>query len=139
MADISVIVSTYNRRDALGACLRSLGGQTTKNFEIVVADDGSGPATREVVHTWKAKLGIPLTHVWQEDRGFRLAEIRNRAIAASTGSYVIFLDGDCIVPPTFLAAHRALAEPGFFVGGNRVLLSRSLTEEILANNLEPER
>src|SRR3954447_23932573 len=68
VADISVIVSTYNRRDALGACLRSLGGQTTKNFEIVVADDGSGPATREVVHTWKAKLGIPLTHVWQEDR-----------------------------------------------------------------------
>src|SRR4051812_5299767 len=138
VADISVIVSTYNRRDALGACLRSLGGQTTKNFEIVVADDGSGPATREVVHTWKAKLGIPLTHVWQEDRGFRLAEIRNRAIAASTGNYLVFLDGDCIAPSGFLAAHRALAEPGFFVGGNRVLLSRTLTEEILANGLEPE-
>jgi glycosyltransferase involved in cell wall biosynthesis len=139
VADISVIVSTYNRPDALGACLRSLGRQTDRNFEVVVADDGSGPSTREVMDAWKSKLGVRLSHVWQEDRGFRLAEIRNRAIAASSGNYVVFLDGDCIVPPTFLVAHRALAEPGFFVGGNRVLLSRGLTEEILANNLEPER
>ena len=67
---------------------------------------------------------------------------RKSAIArslASTGDYLVFLDGDCIAPSGFVAAHRALAEPGFFVGGNRVLLSRALTEDILANNLEPER
>jgi glycosyltransferase involved in cell wall biosynthesis len=139
VTDISVVVSTYNRLDALGACLRSLGRQTDRNFEIFVADDGSGPATRDAIGAWKAKLGVPLTHVWQEDRGFRLAEIRNRAIAASSGSYLVFLDGDCIALPGFVAAHRALAEPGLFVGGNRVLLSRGLTEEILANHLEPER
>ena len=139
MADISVIVATYNRPDALGACLRALGRQTAKDFEIVVADDGSGPATREAIATWKARFGVPLTHVWQEDRGFRLAEIRNRAIAASNGDYLVFLDGDCIAPPGFVTAHRSLAEPGCFVAGNRALLSRSLTEEILANNLEPER
>jgi glycosyltransferase involved in cell wall biosynthesis len=139
VTDISVIVSTYNRPDALGACLRSLGRQTGRDFELVVADDGSGPATRDVIDSWKPKLGIPLKHVWQEDRGFRLAEIRNRAIAASTGDYLVFLDGDCIAPCGFVAAHRALAEPGFFVGGNRVLLSRALTEDILANHLEPER
>jgi glycosyltransferase involved in cell wall biosynthesis len=139
VADISVIVATYNRPDALGACLRALGRQTAKDFEIVVADDGSGPATREAIATWKARFGVPLTHVWQEDRGFRLAEIRNRAIAASNGDYLVFLDGDCIAPCRFVAAHRALAEPGCFVAGNRALLSRSLTEEILANNLEPER
>ncbi|MGB9364887.1 MAG: glycosyltransferase family 2 protein [Xanthobacteraceae bacterium] len=139
MTDISVIVSTYNRPDALGACLRSLGRQTTRNFEIVVADDGSGSVTRDVIDAWKPKLGIPLKHVWQEDRGFRLAESRNRAIAASDGDYLVFLDGDCIAPSGFVAAHRALAEPGYFVGGNRVLLSRALTEDVLANNLEPER
>ena len=139
MADISVIVSTYNRPDALGACLRSLGRQTDGDFEIIVADDGSGPATRDVIDAWKETLGVPLTHVWQEDRGFRLAEIRNRAIAASAGSYLVFLDGDCIALPRFVAAHRALAKPGFFVAGNRALLSRGLTEEILANKLEPER
>ena len=139
MTDISVIVSTYNRPDALGACLRSLGRQTMTNFEIVVADDGSGPQTRDVIDAWTPKLNVPLRHVWQEDRGFRLAEIRNRAIAATSGDYLIFLDGDCIAPSGFVAAHRALAEPGFFVGGNRVLLSRALTEDILANHLEPER
>jgi glycosyltransferase involved in cell wall biosynthesis len=135
---ISLIVSTYNRPDALGAVLRSLARQTDRNFEIVVADDGSGPQTREVVESWTPKVGVPLRHVWQEDRGFRLAEIRNRAIAASAGGYLIFLDGDCIARPDFVAAHRRLAEPGHFVAGNRVLVLQDLTEEILANSFEPE-
>jgi glycosyltransferase involved in cell wall biosynthesis len=135
---ISLIVSTYNRPDALGACLRSLARQTDRNFEIVVADDGSGPQTRETIKSWSSKIGVSLHHVWQEDTGFRLAEIRNRAILASRGRYLVFLDGDCIARPDFTAAHRALAEPGYFVGGNRVLLSKSLTWEILAENLEPE-
>ena len=135
---LSLIVSTYNRPDALGAVLRSLARQTDRNFEIVVADDGSGPQTREVVTNWTPRIGVPLSHVWQEDRGFRLAEIRNRAIAASAGGYLIFLDGDCIARPDFVATHRRLGEPGYFVGGNRVLLSRMLTEAILADDLEPE-
>lgn len=135
---VSLIVSTYNRPDALGAVLRSLARQTDRDFEIVVADDGSGPQTREVIDGWVSRIGVPLRHVWQEDRGFRLAEIRNRAIAASAGSYLIFLDGDCIARPDFVAAHRRLGEPGYFVGGNRVLLSKVLTEAILAEDLEPE-
>src|ERR1041384_545510 len=84
-ADISVIVSTHNPPDAVGECRRSLGRQTDRTFQIVVADDGSGPATRGVIDAWKPRLGLPLKHVWQEDRGFRLAEIRNRAIPASGG------------------------------------------------------
>jgi glycosyltransferase involved in cell wall biosynthesis len=135
---ISLVVSTYNRPDALGAVLRSLARQSDRNFEIVIADDGSGPQTRDVIKDWTSKLGIPHRHVWQEDYGFRLAEIRNRAIAASAGSYVVFLDGDCIARPDFIAAHRRLAEPGYFLSGNRVLLSQALTEEILASNLESE-
>lgn len=135
---ISLVVSTYNRPDALGACLRSLARQTDRDFEIIVADDGSGPQTGELVKSWNSKIGGPLHHVRQEDRGFRLAEIRNRAIAASKGRYIVFLDGDCIARPDFVAAHRGLAEPGYFVGGNRVLLSKSLTKEILAEDLEPE-
>jgi glycosyltransferase involved in cell wall biosynthesis len=135
---ISLVVSTYNRPDALGACLRSLSRQTDHNFEIVVADDGSGPQTRELIERRKPDAGVPLHHVWQEDRGFRLAEIRNRAIVASKGRYLVFLDGDCIALPDFVAAHRALAESGHFVAGNRVLVLQDLTEEILAKNLEPE-
>ena len=135
---ISVIVTTYCRDDALAAVLRSLAGQTDPDFEVVVADDGSGPATAELVASWKAKLGHPLTHVWHEDRGFRAAEIRNRSIVESRGDYCIFLDGDCIARPDFVAVHRRLAEPGWFVSGNRVLLSQALTEKILREGLVPE-
>ena len=120
---ISVIVTTYNREDALDAVLRSLAAQSDSDFEVVVADDGSGPATRELIAAWKAKLAVRLEHVWHEDRGFRAAEIRNRAILAARGGYCIFLDGDCIARPDFVATHRRLAEPGWFVTGNRILLS----------------
>jgi glycosyltransferase involved in cell wall biosynthesis len=135
---ISVIVSTYNREDALAAVLRSLAGQSDKDFEVVVADDGSGPATAALVEAWQAKVGHRLAHVWQEDRGFRAAEIRNRGILAARGAYCIFLDGDCIVRPDFVAMHRRLAEPGWFVTGNRVLLSGELTAKVLRDKLTPE-
>ena len=136
---ISVIVTTYNREDALDAVLRSLARQSDKDFEVIVADDGSAPATADLVAAWKGRLGRPLAHVWHEDRGFRAAEIRNRAILAAQGVYVIFLDGDCLARADFVAAHRRLAEPGWFVTGNRILLSRELTEKILREKLEPEQ
>ena len=132
---ISVILSTFNWPEALDASLRGLHRQTDHAFEVIVADDGSGSATATVVEAWRARLAI--THVWHEDRGFRLAEIRNRAIRASRGDYCIFLDGDCIPRPNFIANHRALAELGWFVAGNRVFVSRELTEEILRDKLEP--
>jgi glycosyltransferase involved in cell wall biosynthesis len=135
---ISVIVATYNREDALGAVLRSLSRQTERRFEVVVADDGSGPATEAVIAAWRSRVPVPLKHVWHEDRGFRLAEIRNRAIRASAGAYCVFLDGDCVALPGYVAAHRGLAESGHFVTGNRVLLSPALSERILAGGIEPE-
>jgi glycosyltransferase involved in cell wall biosynthesis len=136
---ISVIVSTYNREDALAAVLRSLARQSDANFEVLVADDGSGTATARVITDWAARMPVPLRHVWHPDRGFRLAEIRNRAIRASGGAYCIFLDGDCITRQNFVAAHRRLAEPGWFVTGNRILLSRALSERVMRVNLEPEQ
>jgi glycosyltransferase involved in cell wall biosynthesis len=135
---ISVIVTTYNREDALEAVLRSLGRQTDRVFEVVVADDGSTAATAAVIDAWKGKVGRCLDHVWHENRGFRAAEIRNRAILTSRGAYCIFLDGDCIVRPDFVGTHRRLAEPGCFVTGNRILLSRELTERVLREGLTPE-
>jgi glycosyltransferase involved in cell wall biosynthesis len=135
---ISVIVTTYNREDALAAVLRSLARQSDPDFEIVVADDGSGPATAALVEASKAAVGHRLVHVWHDDKGFRAGEIRNRAILAARGEYCIFLDGDCIVRPDFVASHRALARPGAFVTGNRVLLSRELTAEVLRDKLMPE-
>lgn len=135
---ISVIVPTYNREDALDAVLRGLARQRDRDFEVIVADDGSGPATAALTQSWMYRLGAKLLHVRQPDQGFRAAEIRNRAILASRGTCCLFLDGDCIPRPDFIAAHRGLAEPGWFVTGNRVLLSRELTEKVLKERLEPE-
>jgi glycosyltransferase involved in cell wall biosynthesis len=134
---ISVILTTYNREDALAAVLRALARQTEAYFEVIIADDGSRRATAEIVKRWSSHFNR-LAHVWQEHRGFRAAEMRNRAILESRGEICIFLDGDCIPRPDFVAVHRRLAEPGWFVAGNRVLLSRALTERILRDELEPE-
>ena len=135
---ISIIVTTYERVDALNAVLRSLARQTDRNFEVVVADDGSGPCTAVLVDQWKRRLGAPLVHVWHEHDGFRAGQIRNRAMLASRGNYFVFLDGDCIVRPDFIATHRGLAEPGWFVSGNRALLSHAVTDAVLRDGLEPE-
>jgi glycosyltransferase involved in cell wall biosynthesis len=140
MADlISVIVATYNRENALSAVLRSLARQSDRDFEVLVADDGSSVSTAQVVSDWATRMPVRVRHVWHPDQGFRLAEIRNRAIRASTGTYCVFLDGDCITRADFVASHRRLAEPGWFVTGNRILLSRELTERILRAGLEPEQ
>jgi glycosyltransferase involved in cell wall biosynthesis len=136
---ISVVVTTYNREDAIDAVLRSLAAQNDRNFEVLVADDGSSPATAALVAQWAPRLGVPVFHIWHEHRGFRAAEIRNRAIRASSGAYVVFLDGDCLARPEFVAAHRGLAEPGWFVTGNRALLTPESTTAVLNARLEPER
>jgi glycosyltransferase involved in cell wall biosynthesis len=135
---ISVIVTTYDREDALDAVLRSLANQSDTDFEIIVADDGSGPATAKVIETWKAKTGRRIEHIWHADHGFRAAEIRNRAVLAARGDYCIFLDGDCIVRPDFVSRHRWLAARGWFVTGNRVLLSPELTTSVLHGKQTPE-
>ena len=135
---ISIILTTYNRPDALDAALRALAHQSDRNFEIIVADDGSGPDTAKIIESWSARLTTPIKHVWQDHQGFRGAEIRNRGIGASTGAYCIFLDGDCLAPADFVARHRRLAEPGWFVAGNRILLSAKLTNAVLAGSLPAE-
>jgi glycosyltransferase involved in cell wall biosynthesis len=136
---ISVIVTTWNREDALDAVLRSLAVQTDRDFEVIIADDGSGEGTAKLIADWVPRLGVPLTHVWQEHHGFRAAEIRNRAILASRGSYCIFLDGDCIARPRFIETHRRLSEANWFVTGNRILMSEQLTATVLRDKLDPER
>ena len=139
MADlISLIVTTYNRPDALQAVLAALACQTDRAFEVVIADDGSSPATGAVVEHWRSRLGVALHHVWQPHHGFRAAEMRNRAILVSRGEYCIFLDGDCIVRSEFIATHRKLAQRGWFVTGNRMLLSPATTDAVLRVGLQPQ-
>lgn len=124
---LAVIVTTYNRPDALQAVLRSLAAQTDRAFEVLVADDGSRDETALAIAEVARDFPLPLLHLWQADDGFRAAAARNLAVAASRADYLVFIDGDCVLRPDFVARHRALAESGWFVAGNRVLLSKSFT------------
>jgi glycosyltransferase involved in cell wall biosynthesis len=133
--NICVIVSTYNRPDALSAVLDGYAAQDGHDFELIVADDGSTDATQRVVAEYARRAPFPLRHVWQADLGFRAAAIRNRALAATGADYIIFTDGDCVPPPPFVSRHRALAEPGVFLSANRVLLSERFTREVLERRL----
>lgn len=128
---LSVIVTTYNRPDALHAVLAGLNAQTDRSFEVVIADDGSRDDTRHLIESFAATATIPIRHVWQEDRGFRAGAARNRAAALARGEYLIFLDGDCVPRPHWIARHRALAERGWMVAGNRILLSHAFTQRVL--------
>jgi glycosyltransferase involved in cell wall biosynthesis len=132
---ISVIVTTYNRPDALRAVLDGLADQSDRGFEVLVADDGSRDDTRLLVEATGAAFPAPLTHVWQEDQGFRAGAARNRASERASGEYLLFLDGDCIPRPDYIAQHRRLAERGWMVAGNRVLLAETFTRTALAEQL----
>ncbi len=133
MEKVSVIVSTYNRPDALELSLKSLMRQTRLPDEIVVGDDGSGPETREVVERMQSISPVPIIHVWHPDEGFRLAAIRNKAVLASTGDYIIQIDGDIIAHRHFVEDHVSHARPGCYMRGGRVMLSREFTEQLCAS------
>ena len=132
---ISVIVTTYNRPDALSAVIRALLNQTDASFEVVIADDGSSEPTREMIHTLQQLTlarGPRIIHAWQPDDGFRASAVRNLGVFVSQGDYLIFLDGDCLPRPDFVERHRLIAETGFMVSGSRVLLSENFTNKLLA-------
>lgn len=128
---ISVVVTTYNRPDALRAVLAGLAAQHDRDFEVLVADDGSRDDTRALVESIARTAPVALRHVWQEDDGFRAAAARNRATAQACGDYIVYLDGDCVPRPSFIARHRALSERRWMVAGNRVLLTDSFTRSVL--------
>ena len=128
---ISVVITTYNRPDALAAVVKACFSQTDKNFEIIIADDGSTANTQACIEQLRAASPVPILHVWQPDQGFRAAMARNRATLAASGEYIVFLDGDCVPQRDFIARHRALAKRGYLVSGSRILLSPGFTARVL--------
>jgi glycosyltransferase involved in cell wall biosynthesis len=130
MAKISVIISTYNRPHYLAKVLDGFLNQTLKPYEIVIADDGSKEDTRLLIESYKDKSDIPIIHVWHEDNGFRLAEIRNKAIAVSNGDYIIICDDDSIPDIHFVEDHNKYKMKGCFIQGHRVLLGKEISSFI---------
>ena len=132
---ISVVVTTYNRSEALKPVLRALSQQDDKGFEIIIADDGSSSEHRLEITRSAALCDVPVVHVWHPDVGFTAGRVRNRGVAAARGAYIVFLDGDCVPETDFVWQHRRLMEPGCFVNGSRVMLSPSFTEEVVSKGI----
>ena len=131
---VSVVITTYNRSDAVLAVLGGLCQQTDANFEVIVADDGSRTEHQRAVLESDVAKALRVVHVWHPDVGFTASRVRNRGVAASRGEYIVFLDGDCVPEVDFIARHKMLAQQGFFVNGSRVLLSQDFTQQILAKS-----
>lgn len=127
---IALIISTYNRPNALRLVLNSLLHQSRLPDEIIIADDGSSEETRDLIASFQPLFKERLQHIWHPDEGFKLAAIRNRAIKHSLADYVVFVDGDCVLPINFVKDHLALAEKGYLVSGSRLLLSESWTKKL---------
>jgi len=127
----SLIISTYNWPEALELCLLSVARQKTLPAEVIIADDGSGEDTMQVIERFKKTLPVPLIHVWHNDRGFRKTEILNKAIKESSSVYIIQVDGDVILHPYFIWDHLEIAEKDAFVRGTRARLTKQMTEEII--------
>jgi glycosyltransferase involved in cell wall biosynthesis len=138
-AGVSVILSTYNQPRWLEKALWGYAAQRFADFELLVADDGSGPETADVVARVRSRYALRLMYVWHEDRGFRKTEILNRAILAASGDYLIFSDGDCIPHPQFVATHVRLARERRFLSGGYLKLPMSVSEQITEDDVRSGR
>lgn len=128
---VSLIITTYNWKEALELVLLSVLNQTKLPDEVIIADDGSKNDTKEFINKFKKRFTIPLIHSWQEDKGFRAAKSRNLAISKAKSEYIILIDGDMILHKNFVENHLASSEKNTFIQGSRVLLSVQKAKEVL--------
>ena len=127
---VSVIISVYNRFDFLQLVLAGLETQTEKNFEVIISDDGSNEAFVSRLTELRASSSLRIQHNWHADEGFLKNRILNVSIRSAQGAQLIFLDGDCIPHPMFVAEHVAYSGPGRCLAGRRIDLSDRLTRQL---------
>ena len=136
---LSVIISTYNAVEWLKKTLWSYAVQTTTDFEIVIADDGSGPETKECIEDFTKTLPVAIVHVWQEDDGFQKSRILNKAIKACNADYILMSDGDCIAKNDFVEQHLKHKEPGYFLSGGYFKLPLDISQQITQADIENQK
>lgn len=127
---LSIIITTYNSEEWLHKVLSGYSVQTIDDFEIIIADDGSGSQTKVLLDSFTNRFRHPITHVWQEDKGFRKCRILNKAILKSNSNYLLFSDGDCIPRKDFVANHLKQKEKGYFLSGGYFKLPMSISQAI---------
>lgn len=136
---LSVIITTYNAEDWLQKVLIGYSVQSEKDFEIIIADDGSQPDTKILIDSFIGKFKFPIVHIWQEDIGFRKCEILNKAILKSNTDYLLFTDGDCIPRKDFLKTHLKYKEEGYFLSGGYFKLPMNLSKKITEADIISQR
>ncbi len=126
-----LIVSTYNSVRPLQLCLASVVRQDRLPESVCIADDGSGPETaRAITDFTAAHPELTVRHVWHADRGFEKTAILNKAIASSEAEHLVFIDGDVMIHPCFIARHVELARPGRFCTGSLIRLDAAATASV---------
>lgn len=133
---VSVIIAIYKDIQALSIILKALEKQTYKNFEVIVAEDGNDPAVKRFIDSVK---NLDIRHTSHEDKGIRKNMSQNNGIIASTGEYLIFIDGDCVPYSTYIETHVALSEPRHVLSGRRVNLGIGISKKIREGKLDPIR
>lgn len=133
---VSVIISTYNNPAWLEKVIWGYELQTYKDFEFIIADDGSGEETRKLIERYQSSSSMPIVHVWHPDDGFQKSAILNKAVAASTTDYLLFSDGDCIPRKDFLETHVKYAEQGYFLSGGYFKLPMQTSKAITFEDVE---
>lgn len=135
---ISVIISTYNSEDWLQKVLWGFNYQTYKGFEVVIADDGSRPKTKELIDKMSKEVFFDIFHVWQEDEGFQKSRILNKAVTACKAEYIIMTDGDCIPREDFVQVHYINKEQGYFISGGYYMLPMNISKGIGREDVEKQ-
>lgn len=133
---VTVLLTTYNSPEWLEKVLWGYNAQSYKNFEIIIADDGSTDETRALIGRIRSETELEITHVWHEDHGFQKCEILNKGILQVKTEYIIFTDGDCIPREDFVAEHVKHAKPGYFLTGSVIRLPMSTSELITQKDIE---
>ena len=128
----SLIITTYNQKERLALVLDSVKELSYLPDEVLIADDGSKEDTKELIQAYQKDFPVPLKHIWHEDKGFRLSEIRNLAIKNAKGEYIIIIDGDMILDKNFIKDHLSFAKEKTFLQGSRVLLDEKSSKDILS-------
>jgi glycosyltransferase involved in cell wall biosynthesis len=136
---LSVIITTYNAEEWLYKVLVGYSVQTNNDFEIVIADDGSTPKTKELLAQFSSKFKYPIVHVWQEDDGFQKSIILNKAILKSNSDYLLFTDGDCIPRKDFVAVHLKHKKLGYFLSGGYFKLPMLISQTILEADIVSQK
>ena len=136
---LTVVISTYAWPEALDVVLQALSEQHDKRFDVVVADDGSGPATAAVVGRWSRAFRGGIHHAWQPDEGYRRARALNLGASHARGRYLAYIDGDSVPRRHFVGAIRRALLPGWFLAGKRVNLGQVMTGRVLDRRSAPWR